>query len=217
MTPRATVLAALAALVPVPAGSPVRVGIDGMTGVGKTTFRSELADALRALGREVTEASADDFHHQRERRYRQGRGSARGYFEDAYDYEALAQKLLIPLGPGGDRQVRLRHHDLETDALLSDEPTVRVAVNAVVVVDGSFLQRPESAAHWDWVIFVEATREASAERQVVRDGAPADREHPYHARYFGGYDIYQERLDPRSSANVVLDNTDLGHPRIVRM
>ena len=216
MGTRSEVVGELAASIPAAVDHPVRVAIDGMTGVGKTTLRGELADALRALGRPVTEVSADDFHHQRERRYAQGRGSAIGYFEDAYDYEALAQKLLIPLGPGGDRQVRLRHHDLETDALLSDEPTVRVAVNAVVVVDGSFLQRPESAAHWDWVIFVEATREASAERQVVRDGAPADPEHPYHARYFGGYDIYQERLDPRSSANVVLDNTDLGHPRIVR-
>ena len=94
--------------------------------------------------------------------------------------------------------MRLRHHDLETDALLSDEPSVALDLDSVVVVDGSSCSGQKAAPHWDWVIFVEATREASAARQVVRDGAPADPSDPYHARYFGGYDIYQERLDPAS-------------------
>ncbi len=89
---------------------------------------------------------------------------------------------------------------------------VELPPDATLVVDGSYLQRPEAAPHWDWVIFVEATREASAARQVIRDGAPADPDHPYHRRYFGGYDIYQDRLDPRASADVVLDNTDLERP-----
>ena len=35
---------------PAPAGAPVRVAIDGMTGVGKTTLRAELADAVGGLG-----------------------------------------------------------------------------------------------------------------------------------------------------------------------
>ena len=74
MGTRSEVIAELAASIPAAVDHPVRVAIDGMTGVGKTTLRGELADALRAVGRQVTEASADDFHHQRERRYAQGRG-----------------------------------------------------------------------------------------------------------------------------------------------
>ena len=216
LTARASVIAAIAALVPVPVGSPVRVGIDGITASGKTTMRSELADALRALGREVAEASGDDFHHPREHRYRDGRRTARGYFEHAYDYGALAGKLLKPLGPGGDRRVRLRHHELATDQILEDEPVVELARDAVLVVDGSFLLRPEVASHWDFVILLEAPRHVSAARQVVRNGAPGDPDDPYHDRYFGGYDAYVAECSPRARADVIVDNTLIEAPRIIR-
>jgi len=192
--------------IPAPAGRPVRVAIDGMTGVGKTTLRGLVAEELRARGREVVEASGDDFHHQRSVRYRQGRASARGYYEDAYDYGALASKLLAPLGPGGAREVRLRHHDLDSDAVLTEEPTVWLGEAVTLVVDGSFLQRPELVGLWDWIILVEAPRAVSAARQVQRDGAPADPDDPYHARYFGGYDVYVAERDPAAHADVIVTN-----------
>lgn len=207
--------AALAARIPVPNGRPVRVAIDGMTGVGKTTLRGLLAAELRGEGRDVLEASGDDFHHVREHRYRQGRDSARGYYEDAYDYAALAEKLLVPLGPGGSRRVRLRHHDLQSDAVLTDEPETAVGDSVTLVVDGSFLQRPEVASLWDFVILLEAPRSVSAARQAVRDDAPEDPEDPYHSRYFGGYDAYVAACSPRSTADLVVDNGDLAAPVII--
>lgn len=198
--------AQLARGIPAATGRPVRVAIDGMTGVGKTTLRRLVARELRAGGREVIEASGDDFHHQRARRYAQGRRSARGYYEDAYDYVALGDKLLRPLGPGGSREVRLRHHDLDSDALLDSEPVVCVGENVTLVVDGSFLQRPELDGLWDWVIVVEASRAESAARQVARDGAPADPADPYHSRYFGGYDAYVAERNPVARADVNVTN-----------
>lgn len=177
-----------------------------MTGVGKTTLRALVARHLRDAGREVAEASGDDFHHRRDHRYRQGRGSPRGYYEDAYDYVALASKLLRPLGPGGSREVCLRHHDLESDAMLTSEPLVRLGNEVTLVVDGSFLQRPELDGLWDWVILVEASRAVSAARQVERDGAPADPDHPYHARYFDAYDIYVAERSPHARADVNVTN-----------
>ena len=212
MSKRTELLAALGRAVPEPAGHPVRVAIDGMTGVGKTTLRAELAAALRDAGREVVEGSGDDFHHQREHRYRQGRRSARGYYEDAYDYHALAAKLLTPLGPGGDRRVRLRHHDLETDAILGDEPTVALTPGTTLVVDGSFLMRPEVADLWDFVVLVEATREVSVARQAARDGSSEDPSDPYYDRYLDGYDLYVAQCNPHSRAHVIVDNSDLEHP-----
>ena len=223
MTPREALLARVAEAVlsradatagRADAGVPyaLRVAIDGMTGTGKTTFRGELAVALRAAGRAVVEASGDDFHHPREHRYRQGRGSARGYYEDAYAYGELAERLLRPLGPGGTGLARLRYHDLETDAILDDEPAVAVPPGVVLVVDGSFLQRPELDGLWDLVILLTASREVSAARQVLRDGAPADAGDPYHARYFGAYDLYVAERDPATRADIVIDNEDVTAP-----
>lgn len=212
MSTRAQVLNTLARLIPLPSGHPLRVAVDGMTGVGKTSMRGELANALRALGRTVVEASGDDFHHQREHRYAQGKGSPRGYYKGAYDYYAMASKLLAPLGDQGDAHVRLRHHDLVTDQILDREPMVNVGADSTVVVDGSFLMRPEVADLWDFVVLVESPREVSVARQAVRDGAPTDADDPYHRRYLGAYDLYVARCDPRSRAHVLVDNADIQHP-----
>lgn len=34
-------------------------------------------------------------------RYAKGKESARGYYEDAHDYTAFKERLLMPLGPNG--------------------------------------------------------------------------------------------------------------------
>jgi uridine kinase len=41
----------------------LRVGVDGRTAAGKTSFGHELATALRGLGRPTMRASMDDFKH----------------------------------------------------------------------------------------------------------------------------------------------------------
>ena len=66
-------------------GRPVRVGIDGYCGAGKTTLARWLVAELERAGRPALHVDSDGFHHVRERRYRPGRDSARGYYEDAYD------------------------------------------------------------------------------------------------------------------------------------
>jgi uridine kinase len=77
---------------------PLRVAVDGITASGKTTLADELAAALTQRGIPVIRIRMDDFHHRRAHRYRQGKDSARGYYEDAYDFDALWQRVLTPLG-----------------------------------------------------------------------------------------------------------------------
>lgn len=83
-------------------GHPRRVAVDGITAAGKTTFADLLATAVSAAGMPVIRVSMDGFHNPRAVRYRQGRGSADGYYEDAYDLAAVRRVLLDPLGPNGD-------------------------------------------------------------------------------------------------------------------
>ena len=67
----------------------VLVAVDGVDGAGKSTFADELARVLRGSARTVIRASVDSFHHPRAIRYRQGRDSPQGFFEDSYDYASL--------------------------------------------------------------------------------------------------------------------------------
>lgn len=198
-------------------GHPVRVAVDGITAAGKSTLARELADAVTANGRPGVHLSTDDFHHQRERRRRQGRLSADGYYEDAYDLDTFRDAVLVPLGPDGERRYRARHHDLDSDEIL-DEPLDEADPRAVVVVDGSFLQRPELAGHWDAVVWVETSFDAALARAIVRDqalfgGADATRE-AYEQRYHAACRRYLREVRPAESAAVIVGNDDLDRPTL---
>ncbi len=198
-------------------GHPTRVAIDGVTASGKSTFARELTAAVSELGRPAIHLTMDGFHHHREHRYRRGRLSADGYYEDAYDFAALAELVLIPLGPGGDRRYRTRVIDLASDAEIGEAP-VEAPADAVVIVDGSFLQRPELAGLWDHRILIETDLAVARHRGTVRDarqlGGLAKAEHVYDARYHAAARRYLAAVDPAARATLIVENTDLEHPRL---
>lgn len=198
---------------------PIRVAVDGITAAGKTTFAGRLADALSARGRPVIRVSMDGFHNPRALRYRQGRGSADGYYEDAYDFDAVRRVLLDPLGPGGDRRYRTAVIDLAADEPAGGTSLV-VERYAVLVVDGSFLQKPELRDGWDLVIYLRTSFEAAEERGARRDaellgGVEAART-VFRSRYHAAQRRYLAECDPETTADIVIDVEDPAAPTIVR-
>ena len=171
VTGRLEVIAQIAALLDGQnPGHPLRVAIDGVTSSGKTTLAGELAEALTGRGRPVIRLSMDGYHHPREYRYRKGRTSPDGYYEDAYDFDAFARLVLMPLGPGGDRRYHRRVIDLASDTPVSNDIAI-AAPDAVVLVDGSFLQRPEIIELWDCRIYADTSLAVARQRGVARDAA----------------------------------------------
>ena len=150
---------------------PTRVAIDGPPAAGKTTLADELAVVLRAQGREVIRATIESFLLPRAQRYRRGEYSAEGCYHDSFDYDALRRVLLDPLGPGGDRRYQQAVYDMGTDTALS-QPVTTASADAVLLLDGVFLLRPELIDRWDLRIFVSAAFERDAgSRQDPRPGA----------------------------------------------
>ena len=216
---RQELLEALAArIVAVPAEHPLRVAVDGIDAAGKTTLADELVAPLRARGRPVIRASLDGFHRPRARRYRRGATSPEGYYLDSFDMDALREALLLPLGPGGSRHYRRAAFDFRTDrpvrAPLGEAPS-----DAVLVVDGVFLLRPELVALWDYRIFVELPFAVALERAVRRDlalfaSAQAVRVR-YQQRYLPGQHLYFAAAQPLEHADAIVGNEDLANPRLV--
>jgi uridine kinase len=212
---RRGVIAALAECVPPAAGDGcVRVAIDGVDGSGKSILAAELAAALSEAGRPVIQVSADDWHQQRAQRHARGRTSPEGFWLDSYDYPRLRAEVLEPLGPGGSREYRPLGHSLETDEVLRG-PTLTAPEGAVVVVDGLFLQRAELHGCFEFVVWLDVPFEETARRMAVRDGTPPHPDDPAMARYVGGQRRYFAACAPWSSADLVIDNTDVERPRIV--
>ena len=199
-------------------GHPLRVGIDGPSGVGKTTFANDLADAIRALERAVVRIDSDGFHHVRAIRHRQGRDSARGYYEDAYDFDALRDLALIPLGPGGSKRFVTKVHDLASDAVVREEADA--PADAVVLFDATFLQRGPLQEHWDEVVHLDAPEAVAQHRGVDRDavalGGDAAALAAYESRYTAAFRLYVAEERPIERASIVLDHTDPLHPVVVR-
>ncbi len=206
-----------AALTCVPTESPLRVAVDGITASGKTTFADALADAVRARGRKCVRVSMDGFHNPRAIRHRQGRESAAGYYEDAYDFDSLRRLLLDPLGPSGDRWYRTAVIDLASDEQVYVPPQ-RAEDDMILVVDGSFLQRDVRDA-WDYVVYLRAEFAAAAERGAARDAAALgsldEARRLFEVRYHAAGRRYLDEVSPETTADIVVDNNDPTRPFVV--
>jgi uridine kinase len=191
------------------------VAIDGVDGVGKSRFADELAAVLEARGRAVVRASVDGFHHPPRTRYRRGRTSAEGFYCDSYRYEDLERELLRAFAPGGDRRFRRAIYDVEDEREL-DLPEETAPAGSVLVLDGIFLHRPELLGRWDLSVFLDAPFAVTVPRGAQRGDDSPDPGEPSNRRYVEGQRLYLARCRPHARATVVVDNTDLAHPRIVR-
>ncbi len=200
---------------------PTRVAIDGRSAAGKSMLADELADAVRERGREVLRASIDDFHRQ-DHKYRSQRRewTPRSYYDEGYDYEAFCDVLLRPLGPGGDRRCRTGIFDSYHNAWLSEE-WHQVARDAIVLVDGCFLSRPEIVEHWDYRIWLDIDWETMLERAQQRDvawvGSKQEVLDRYERRVIPTHQLYELECRPMESAAALVDNRRIEEPRILRL
>ncbi|MGI5154319.1 uridine kinase [Microbispora sp. CA-102843] len=141
----------------------LRVGVDGLTAAGKTSFGHELAEHLARAGRPVLRASLDDFKRPWRDRHLYDRESGEGYYRNAYDYDAAIALLLDPAGPDGSGSVALCSIDPLTQVDHSSVLTT-AAPGAVTIVDGVFAFRPEIDAYWDLRVWMEVPPETSVRR-----------------------------------------------------
>lgn len=195
----------------------VMIAIDGLTASGKSTFADDLATSWRdavsgapgASATTVLRASVDDFLRPRAARYARGRDSAEGRYLDSYDYSLLRRVLIEPFRMGGSTGFQLRGFDRDADRAFQSEWTT-AGPDAVLIVDGSFLNRPELRGVWNAVIWLEADAAVRDARILERDGITPDS--PTAGRYRGAGELY-EATNPREAATLIVDNTAPAHPR----
>jgi uridine kinase len=189
----------------------VRVGVDGVSGAGKTSLADELAIMLQHAGRTVIRASADDFHYPKAQRYRLGRDSPDGHYLESYDYDTMKRELLDPLGVGGSRRYRTVVFDCALDRPVTS-PQYFAPDGAILIFDGLFLNRDELRDYWDVSIFLDVPFEIATKRCAQRDGVVADYRHPSNRRYIQGETRYLQECRPQDRASIVIDNSDFLRP-----
>ncbi|HEY0260472.1 MAG TPA: hypothetical protein VGC18_11555 [Lacisediminihabitans sp.] len=162
------------------------IAVDGTSNAGTAAFADGLAEAIVRAGHTVFRASESDF-----RSPEAHPSSAIAYYEGAFDRTGLVAGLVEPFRAGTPFALAA-----------GAEPTTDAQADAVLVVDGVFLNRQELSGLWNYSIFVEKPLAPSSGSE---DGAIE----------VGADEVYLDRVRPRAAAVAIIDNRDPEHPRRV--
>jgi uridine kinase len=174
------------------------VAVEGDSLEAAGLFADDLAEALQIAGERVRvfRASLSNFHRPRVDRESAPLPPAQAYYENAFDYSVLRRVLVEPFRAGGSTGFVLAAFDAQRDTAMQSKWTTAGA-NAVLVVDGEFVNRPEISGLWNYSVWL--------------DGEPSEPSTPQGAAQA----LYRATVTPRSKASAILDNRDPEIPRRV--
>jgi uridine kinase len=197
-------------------GGRVVIAVDGLEGAGKATFADGLAEVFAEAGAAVFRASMEGFHRPRAERYARGRRSAEGRYRDSFDVATFRRVLIDPFRDGAQTGAttgfQLAAFDVARDAPVEAQ-WVTAPRDAVLIVDGVFLHRPELRDLWDWSLWLDVPEEVAAARLAIRDGLDPDPSSAAGALRREAHDLYVREAQPQLAASAIVDNSDLSHPR----
>jgi uridine kinase len=171
----------------------VVVAVDGA--VGASDFGRELVAALVRAGHASVFASIDDFV-QPKAPDATAQQTSSDYYERRYDYATFRRVLVDPFRLGGSTGFIVAAFDEQ--AARAIEPVWRTAsADAILVVSGPFLARPELRGTFNYTIFLETPTR------------------PQNAAFDEALDRYAVEAEPRFAATAIVDVADPEQPRRV--
>ncbi len=196
----------------------IRVAVDGVDCAGKTMFAEELGQCIQSKNKNVIRASIDGFHNPAKTRYEMGKDSPEGYYLKSFNYDAIINKLLKPLGPGGGNKYITAVYDFKIEKVIHEKFKI-APENCILIFDGVFLMRLELQGFWDYKIWLDVDFSTVLDRAVKRDlqlFGDADKVRGrYMKRYIPGQKIYLDRVNPVSLADIAIDNSNPSEPIII--
>jgi uridine kinase len=163
------------------------VAVDG--GAGTTSFADDLATVFREARHTAFRASIGDFHSSRAVREASGDESPESYYREAFDYRTLRRVLIDPFRMAGSTGFQTSAFDERRDAPTQSR-WLTAPADAVLIIDGVFLNRPELRDLWNFSILLEDP------------GVPA-----------GVLERYLAETDARALASAIVDIGDPDAPR----
>ncbi len=197
---------------------PLRVAINGIEGTGKTYFAEKFSAYLNQQSFEAHHISIDGFHFDSSIRYRQGRDSSQGYYEDSFDELTFVEKVLLA-SQQDVPQITKATHDLETDEYINLKPET-IRFDSIIVTDGAYLFKPNYLPHWDLKIYLQCPFEIAMARGIKRDqawlGGLQEAEQKFIDRYHAASKIYNQLNQPENQADIIIDNSDFSKLRVIK-
>ncbi|HEX5333525.1 MAG TPA: uridine kinase [Cellulomonas sp.] len=177
-----------------------RLAVDGPPVTRPRDLADALVAPLRAHGRPVVRAHADDFLRPASLRWEHGRRDVDAFYSDRLDLGAMSRELLDPLGPDGTGRYVPSFWDAALERA-TRAPHEQAAPGAILVLDGSLLLGRGLAL--DLVVHLSVRPETLA------------RKTPPDARWtLPAFTRYAEEAAPEVVADVVVRVDDPRHPAV---
>lgn len=182
------------------------VAISGIDGSGKSTISKLLAEQLQARSYRVAVVNIDPWHHPQSVRFSKI-DPAEHFYHNAFRWDELFEKLLLPLKRTRSVQLSTQVLDLPTDT--SYPYTFDFQKIDVILFEGIFILQSHLKRHYDLACWVECTYETAVERALVRNQeglSEAELTRDFKMIYFPAERFHIERDDPKSIADVIVVN-----------
>jgi uridine kinase len=186
----------------------VIVAIDGEDTAAADAFGADLVELLKKRGHSAFAARMNDFVSPRDRREAWGPDSAEVRYRNTYDYSVLRRVLIDPFRMGGSTGFvaaaydRAREQQIQAKWLTAPE-------DAILVLSGEFLQRPELRGLWNFTAWLEA---AAPKNGAAKDGAKDGAEIAVDPLTIAARKLYAKDVKARETASAIVDNTDPERP-----
>ncbi|WGD36696.1 hypothetical protein [Lysinibacter sp. HNR] len=174
------------------------LGCDTAYGAAGGAFADDLAQEFTHRSVAVFRASLEDFFAPAAIRYLMGRDSSRGYYEYAYDESLLRRVLIGPFKLGGSTGFVCEGFDKQRDQPYESR-WITAPADAVLIVDGPFLNRPTLRGVWNQSLWLFSDRVSVGDSPSAIRNAAADT-------------LYRQRVRPISYAAAAVDLSDSDHP-----
>lgn len=194
------------------------VAVDGVDTSGKTYFADQLGKII--LNRPVIRLSIDNFHNPKNIRTKKGDLNPIGYYEDSFNYNFMKSHIFENL-KSGIFEIYSQSFDYKNNLKKNLEAhKITVASNAIILFDGVFLLRDAINDYWDIRIFLDVSFSTVIKRALKRDLTYFKDQslllEKYNKRYIPGQQIYLEKDEPLTKADIIIDNNDYDNPQIIK-
>lgn len=200
---------------------PMLVSVNGLDGSGKTFFSQKLKDRLLTTSRNVVVISIDDFHNPKSIRYQKGEETPEAFYHDSINYDAFIELTLNPLSVCKKFPITVPRKIFDLDSDQQSIVEIEVISDHIIIFEGIFLFKNEMVDFFDYKIFLDADFSVTLERMIKRDlpaSANQEEKHQYIQRtekkYRPGQKMYLSINDPKSKADIIIDNSDFENPVI---
>ena len=180
-------------------GQKIILAIDGLSRSGKTTFVRNIEQHMREKNNSVYIFHIDDYIVERKRRYNTGYEEWYEYYNLQWDVEMLKDSLFKKLKESNE--LRLLTYDCCSDTQRFH--TVKIPDTCLIIIEGVFLQRKEWRNFYDFVVYLDCSREKRLNRESDETQKNIEK---FEKRYWKAEDYYLTSVSPMRQADLVIRN-----------